>query len=116
MSTFNPSRELPCGVEDSLLLWLNKVSGALCRQQREEAKRKLQDPDARQRRRNRLRLMSEGELTIPHAANVCSAVTDGQCLAALVVHYGTSGSKWSGHHLLLCLASFPSSTSQFSIA
>ena len=102
ISTFNPSRELPCGVEDSLLLWLNKVSGAVGREQREEAKRKLRDPDARQRRRNRLRLISEGEMIIPRAADVCSAVIDGQCLAALLVHYGTNGSKWSGG----CLSAF----------
>ena len=88
-------------MEDSLLLWLNKVSEAVGREQREEAKRKLKDPDARQRRRNRLQLMSEGDMIIPHAADLCSAVTDGQCLAALLVHYIPHGTKWSGRCPLL---------------
>ena len=42
--------------------------------QKAETDALLQDPDARQRRRNRLKLMGAGEALIPLAENLCSGV------------------------------------------
>ena len=83
-------------MEDSLLLWLNKVSQAVCTKQKTETNVLLQDPDARQRRRNRLKLVGAGEALIPLAEDLCSGVASGQCLAALLVHYIPQMAKWSG--------------------
>lgn len=78
------------------MLWLNKVSQAVCMKQKTETDALLQDPDARQRRRNRLKLMGAGEALIPLAENLCSSIATGQCLAALLVHYLPQAAKWSG--------------------
>ena len=96
LSTFNPSKELPCGVEDALLLWLNKVSHAVCTKQKETTDMLLQEPDARQRRRNRLKMMGVEEPLIPPIEDLCCGTASGQCLAALMVHYVPQIARWSG--------------------
>ena len=96
LSTFNPSKELPCGVEDALLLWLNKVSQAVCTKQKETTDMLLQEPDARQRRRNRLKMMGVEEPLIPVTEDLCCGTASGQCLAALMVHYVPQIARWSG--------------------
>lgn len=96
LSTFNPSKELPCGVEDALLLWLNKVSQAVCTKQKGATDMLLQEPDARQRRRNRLKMMGVEEPLIPLTEDLCCGTASGQCLAALLVHYIPQITRWSG--------------------
>ena len=96
ISSFNPSRELPCNVEDAMLLWLNKVSEAVCRRHREEISSMMEDPDPRQRRRNRLKLVNEATPSIPPIMELCSGIGDGQCLAALLIHYAPQAAKWTG--------------------
>ena len=87
ISSFNASRELPSSVEDSLILWLNKVSEAVCQLSKEETTALLLDPDPMQRRRNKVKLMNQPEMSIPRIDELGTGITDGQCLVALLLHY-----------------------------
>ena len=96
ISTFNASRELPSSVEDSLVLWLNKVSEAVCNCNKEETTALLLEPDPLQRRRNKVKLMNSPETRIPPVDQLGAGITDGQCLAALLLHYCQDSVKCSG--------------------
>ena len=111
ISTFNASRELPSGVEDSLVLWLNKVSESVCNFSKEETTALLLESDPLQRRRNKVKLMNSPEMRIPPVDQLGAGITDGQCLAALLLHYCQDSVKWSGmlsaqaiscNHILIC--------------
>ena len=101
LSTFNPSKELPCRVEDALVLWLNKVSQAVCTNLA-VTDTLLQEPDAGQRRRNRLKKMGVEEPLIPPTEDLCCGTASGQCLAALMIHYVPQLAKWSGEFGSTC--------------
>lgn len=96
ISTFNASRELPSSVEDSLVLWLNKVSEAVCNYSKEEMTGLLLEPDPFQRRRNKVKLLDSPETSIPPVNQLGAGITDGQCLAALLLHYCQDSVKCSG--------------------
>ena len=96
ISSFNASRELPSSVEDSLILWLNKVSDAVCQLSKEETTALLLDSDPIQRRRNKVKLMNQAEMRIPRIDELGAGITDGQCLAALILHYHKDSAKSSG--------------------
>ena len=96
ISSFNASRELPSNVEDSLILWLNKVSEAVCLLRKEETTALLLDPDPTQRRRNKAKLMNQPGMRIPRIDQLGAGIADGQCLAALILHYHQDSAKPSG--------------------
>ena len=96
ISSFNASRELPSSVEDSLILWLNKVSEAVCQLSKEETTALLLDPDPTQRRRNKVKLMNQPGMRIPRIDQLGAGIADGQCLAALILHYHKDSAKSSG--------------------
>ena len=96
ISSFNASRELPSSVEDSLILWLNKVSEAVCQLCKEETTALVLDPDPIQRRRNKVKLMNQPEMRIPRVDQLGAGIADGQCLAALILHYHKDSAKSSG--------------------
>ena len=83
-------------MEDSLILWLNKVSEAVCQFSKEESSALLLDPDTIQRRRNKVKLMNEPDVRIPRIDQLGAGITDGQCLAALILHYHKDSAKSSG--------------------
>lgn len=83
-------------MDDSLILWLNKVSECLCKVGREEACALLLESDPLQRRRNKVKLMNTPETAIPPIDRLGTGITDGQCLAALLLHYCKDTVKCSG--------------------
>lgn len=103
LGTFVASKDLPDGVNEGLLLWLNKVSEAAIQAEINERGRAVQVSDARQRRRNRLQLMGAVEPCIRHVDNICVGVGEGQALAALLIHYVPQSFKWAGWFRLLRL-------------
>ena len=96
-STFNASQDLPSGTDGCLKLWLNKISQSICEKQKSEMDTLTQDPDARQRRRNKLKLMSSVMEPLIHPVeDLCNDIADGQCLAALLLHYTPDKVTWAG--------------------
>jgi hypothetical protein len=83
-------------VEDSLILWLNKVSEAVCQLSKDETTALLLDPDPTQRRRNKVKLMNRPDMRIPRIDELGAGIADGQCLAALILHYHKDSAKSSG--------------------
>ena len=85
-------------MEDSLILWLNEVSEAVCQFSKEESSALLLDPDPIQRRRNKVKLMNDPDMDmcIPRIDQLGAGITDGQCLAALILHYHKDSAKSSG--------------------
>ena len=90
------SKDLPYGVNDSLVLWLNKVSQAVVQAEIRQREDLVHVSDARQRRRNKLQLLGAGEPHICLVEDVCVGVGEGQCLGALLVHYVPQSFKWKG--------------------
>lgn len=99
ISTFNASRELPSSVEDSLILWLNKVSESLRKVNKEESAALLMDSDPLQRRRSKMKLMNSPP-EIPSIDQLGAGIADGQCLAALLLHYCQGDVHCSGMYII----------------
>lgn len=97
-------------MEDSLILWLNKVSESVCRINKEEVTALLLDPDPLQRRRNKVKLMNSPEIYIPPIDQLGAGITDGQCLAALLIHYTQDSAKCAGMNSIhtFCTESYTS--------
>lgn len=83
-----------------LILWLNKVSAAVFAERQKEVKKLLQEPDPRQRRRNKAMLLQSGgnsNPAVPHIeGDLGSGIRDGRSLAALLLHYAPQDCTWKG--------------------
>ena len=79
-----------------MVLWLNKVSEAACQLSKEETIALLLEPDPIQQRRNKVKLMNHPEMHIPAIDQLGAGITDGQCLAALILYYHQDSAKSSG--------------------
>ena len=98
ISTFNVSKELPNKIELDLLItvWLNKVSEAVCNTRSKEIDILMHEPDPRQRRRNKAMVMQSGDNPVipPILGDLYSGISDGQSVAALLLHYLPHVCEW----------------------
>lgn len=100
LSTFNASKELPSKVEVELLLmlWLNKVSEAVYAKRADEINSLLQSTDPKQRKKSKSMVVKSGGYpAIPLiTGDICIGISDGQNLAALMLHYAPNSCSWNG--------------------
>lgn len=92
ISSFNASRELPFDLEDSLLLWINKVCSALnsqqLKKQKVQAEQLLLNQDKAKRFRfRRDQLQPKVQSTFPSLEDLLKDISDGQCLLGIVLFY-----------------------------
>ena len=81
-----------------LTLWLNKVAEAVYTKRADEINSLLQDPDPKQRKKNKsVVVKSGGYPAIPLiVGDICTGISDGQSLAALMLHYAPQACNWNG--------------------
>ena len=70
------SKDLPSGLSEGLLLWLNKVSQSVLETQRQGH--------------------THREFDIPPANDLSMSLCDGQCLGALLIYYAPNNFSWTG--------------------
>ena len=92
ISSFNASKELPFDLEDSLLLWVNKVCSALNTQQLKKQKLQteqllLNQDKAKRFRFRRDQLQPKVQITFPCLEDLLKDVSDGQCLLGVILFY-----------------------------
>lgn len=83
-----------------LILWLNKVAEAVYAKRADEINGLLQDPDPKQRKKNKsVVVKSGGYPAIPLiVGDICTGISDGQSLAALMLHYAPQACNWNGKY------------------
>ena len=86
---------------------MNKVTGCLSRLRKEEVSTLLLESDPLQRRRNKVMLMNTPETAIPPIDSLGAGVSDGQCLAALLLHYCKDLVQCSGTMYMYIIYEFP---------
>ncbi len=81
-----------------LILWLNKVSEAVYTKRADEINGLLQDSDPKLRKKNKAAVAKSGGYpAIPLiAGDICTGISDGQSLAALMLHYVPQACTWNG--------------------
>ncbi|XP_031567239.1 uncharacterized protein LOC116302157 isoform X2 [Actinia tenebrosa] len=89
---FNASKELPFDLEDSLLLWINKVCSTLndneIKKQKLRAEDLLRDQDKAKRFRfRRDQLQPKIQQLFPVIDDLLKGISDGQCLLGLISFY-----------------------------
>lgn len=98
VSVFCASKELPSSIEEGLLLWINKIGRAALLDEQQYHQRMLRESDPMKRRRYRLKVLKEGGVVkgFPKVVNLTSSLSDGQCLAAVLIYYTKDKIGWSG--------------------
>ena len=86
-----------------LTLWLNKVSDVVYAKRADEINGLLQDPDLKQRKKNKsVVAKSGGYPAIPLiTGDICVGISDGQSLAALMLHYVPHACSWNGQYTVM---------------
>ena len=73
-------------MEEALLLWVNKTCQAFSWQRHTALQGMLKEPQLGYKKLNRLSVLEESTV-LPRARKLCEVVGDGQCLAAILLHY-----------------------------
>ena len=97
LAYWSASKELPTNDEEALLLWLNKTTEAVCKKYHLYVEQMHSEVNPEKRRQNKMKLLSHpGPLAVPKSSDLAMAVSHGQCLPAVVLHYFPSSYNYSG--------------------